>query len=155
MTQYGELLEPVPLGHNWELEVVIQPAAGASFPHTIFAGSNNGTGIWSYVSENTGRAVVRVDGTVFRNPSPVITDGNPHTAIYKCVEGVLTLTVDGETSPTTTFTSELDIALVGYRGNYGYFGGPIYDMKLWVDGDRNTGTLVRHWPIDDGPCAGS
>lgn len=62
--------------------------------------------------------------------------------------GTGTVTIGASREPTATFKVN---ARGANAGVYGFFlGGESRDHKVWVGGDRNTGTLVLDMPIDDG-----
>lgn len=78
--------------------------------------------------------------------------GSENTGLesIKRVGLVVTVTTNGvEHSQTLNATSSFSINLWGSRSSYSYFDGTFYDLKIWQDGDKDTGTLIFDVPLDE------
>lgn len=56
----------------------------------------------------------------------------------------------GVTYTITPFTGENNFKIGSANSASKFFNGQIRDLKIWSGGNRDTGTLIRDYPLDDG-----
>jgi len=103
----------------------------------ILGGDQNAITLGASVKQDTalwGFRFLASQVTIYKNGVELVTD---------------TVSIGADREPTATFT--INGRHDDGQSTYGFFlGGESRDHKVWIGGDRNTGTLVRDYPVDDG-----
>jgi hypothetical protein len=94
------------------------------------------------------------DGSGFvgvNNTGVIAEQGREYLIIAKRTGSVFALLIDVVVVYTgvDSLNTYQNDALFRHEGGK-YPNGRVWDIKLWSGGDRNTGTLVRDYPLDDG-----
>ena len=113
-----------------------QVLIGSTTSHYVAQVSNNWNVSISGVTSNFGSSVAEQDGKL-------------HTYKLTRVGSTTEFFIDGVSRGTTgTQTGTFTLSNIGSNPTF-YWPGVLADVKIWKDGDRNTGTLKRFYKIDE------
>jgi len=113
-----------------------QVLIGSTTSHYVAQVSNNWNVSISGVTSNFGSSVAEQDGKL-------------HTYKLTRVGSTIEFFIDEVSRGTTgTQTGTFTLSNIGSNPTF-YWPGVLADVKIWKDGDRNTGTLVRDYPLNE------
>lgn len=145
----------------FEIEIAIRYSSVPINTYLLSQGGYSGTHMSSstelcITTSGQGRAAARLGGGVYLAFGGAMPEGGC-TITVKYSDGVIFLS-DGVNTTSTPY------AVGGYRADgelylgalcntvnpIPNFQGQLRDIKIWTGGDRNTGTLTRHYRMDEG-----
>lgn len=137
--QYDAFTSDVVLTGDFEIEVTAVTTNLSS--QAVLGDKDTDTDLF-YTDSNALR--FRLDGSAFFNlGSATISDGKLHTIGAARAASTITGYADGvPLSAPATSTNTFTINAAGQRFGGLFFDGIIANIKIWKDGDRNTGTLI-------------
>lgn len=153
-TQYATLSEPVVLDGDFEIEVVLLGTALTDRTQTAVSGSVS-SDPWFYINgaSQGGNMAVRYndggDNQYLSNPKDV-RDGKIHNVVLSRENGVGTLKVDEVVTDRVMAQSlVVDNLCINSSATDNEYFGSIFSIRIWKNGDRNTGELVTDLRFDE------
>lgn len=146
-TQWCELSEPVVLGGDFEIEFYVLIDDTSDF-HQLLSGANNST-INVRASDDI---IVYLNGDVNRSFTPTVTRGTINKIIVGRSGPLYRVDINGDSDTSTQTITDVHIDRVGQQTTFGTpspLEGIPFSLKIWTNGDRNTGDLILDIPFDE------